>query len=32
MNVKESEIYNSTWFGDSTQDGFGNIYDNINNK
>ena len=30
--TKANEIYQDTWFGDSNQNGFGSIYDNINNK
>ena len=31
-NERANEIYNQTWFGNSNQDGYGSIYDNINNK
>ena len=27
-----NEMYQETWFGDSNENGFGSIYDNINNK
>lgn len=27
-----NEMYQETWFGDSNENGFGCIYDNINNK
>ena len=29
---KENEIYQQTWFGNSEENGFGSIYNNINNK
>jgi hypothetical protein len=29
---KPNEIYSQTWFGYSTESGFGSIYNNINNK
>ena len=30
--IKANEIYNTSWFGNSTADNFGSIYDNLNNK
>jgi hypothetical protein len=32
VTIKANEIYNTTWFGNSTADDFGSIYDNLNNK
>lgn len=30
--IKANEIYNTTWFGYSTADNYGSIYNNLNNK
>ena len=30
--IKANEIYNTTWFGNSTANNFGSIYNNLKNK